>query len=113
MKVLVTVLCLVVGSAVAGNAKAADGFKLPGLGKFGIAPAPSKLIDDQPKAVERAKSLESVLETIRRRLPGRALGAKLAKSQGREVYEIRWIGENGKVHDITADAVSGRILAER
>lgn len=113
MKVLVAVMCLVVGSAAAGSAQAADGFKLPGLGKFGIAPAPSKLIDDQPKAAERAKPLESVLETIRRRLPGRALGAKLAKWQGREVYEIRWIGENGKVHDITADAVSGDILDER
>lgn len=113
MKVLVTVLCLAIGSAVAGDARAADGFKLPGLGKFGIAPAPSKLIDDQPQAVERAKPLAAVLKTIRRRLPGRALGAKLAQWQGREVYEIRWIGENGKVHDITADAVSGDILNQR
>ena len=113
MKVLVTVISLVIGSTVAGTAQAADGFKLPGLGKFGIAPAPSKLIDDQPKAAERAKPLQSVLAAIKRRLPGRALGARMVTWQGREAYEIRWIGENGKVHDITADAVSGDILDER
>lgn len=113
MKVLIPALFLVVVSAVAGNVRADDGFTLPGLGHFGIAPAPSKLIDDQPKAVERAKPLESVLETIRRRLPGRALGARLVDWRGREAYEIRWIGEDGKVHDITADAVSGDILDER
>lgn len=113
MKVLIAVLLLAAGLAAAGHADADDGFRLPGFGNFGIAPAPSKLIDDQPRAVERAKPLEAVLETIRRRLPGRALGARLAEWRGREVYEIRWIGENGKVHDITADAVSGKILEER
>ncbi|MEM9624665.1 MAG: hypothetical protein AAGA21_00420 [Pseudomonadota bacterium] len=113
MKVLVTLICLAVGSAAAGDVRAADGFKLPGFGQFGIAPAPSKLIDDQPRAAERVKPLEAVLDTIRRRLPGRALGARLVQWQGREAYEIRWIGENGKVHDITADAVSGDILDER
>ena len=51
--------------------------------------------------------------TIKRRLPGQALGARLVEWQGREAYEIRWIGENGKVRDITADAVSGDILDER
>lgn len=113
MKVLIAVLLLVVGVVAAGKAYAEDGFRLPGIGKFGIAPAPSKLVDSQPRSSERTKPLEAVLETIRRRLPGRALGAKLAEWRGREVYEIRWIGENGKVHDITADAVSGKILAER
>ncbi|MEZ5932038.1 MAG: hypothetical protein R3F54_08825 [Alphaproteobacteria bacterium] len=113
MKVLSTVLLLVVGAAGAGSAFADDGFRLPGLGNFGIAPAPSKLIDSQAGTVERAKPLEAVLDTIRRRLPGRALGAKLAEWRGREVYEIRWMGENGQVHDITADAVSGKILDER
>ncbi|MDH3658796.1 MAG: hypothetical protein OEU92_02010 [Alphaproteobacteria bacterium] len=113
MRVLTTTMFLAVGVVVAGSAFADDGFRLPGLGSFGIAPAPSKLIDDQPRAVERAKPLESVLETIRRRLPGRALGARLVQWRGRDAYEIRWMGENGVVHDITADAVSGDILAER
>ncbi|MEM7043653.1 MAG: hypothetical protein AAF543_12655 [Pseudomonadota bacterium] len=113
MKVLTTVLSLVAGLAVAGGARADDGFRLPGLGNFGIAPAPSMLVDDQPKAVERTKPLESVLEAIRKRLPGRALGARLVEWRGREAYAIRWMGENGVVSDITADAVSGDILDER
>lgn len=113
MKVLTQVMLLVAGLAGAGGAFADDGFRLPGLGNFGIAPAPSKLIDSQPRPAEQAKPLEAVLEAIRRRLPGRALGAKLAQWRGREVYEIRWIGENGQVRDITADAVSGKILSER
>ena len=113
MKVLTAVLSLAVGLTVAGGARADDGFRLPGLGNFGIAPAPSMLIDDQPKASARTKPLEAVIETIRRRLPGRALGARLVEWQGREAYAIRWMGENGVVSDITADAVSGDILDER
>jgi uncharacterized membrane protein YkoI len=113
MKAFTLVLLLVVNVAVARHAAAEDGFRLPGLGNFGIAPAPSKLIDSQPKSAERAMPLESVLAAIERRLPGRALGARLVESRGRELYKIRWMGENGKVHDITADAASGDILSQR
>ncbi|MGI9418880.1 MAG: PepSY domain-containing protein [Geminicoccaceae bacterium] len=113
MKVLTTVLLLAAGVAVAGNAFADDGFRLPGLSNFGIAPAPSKLIDNQPKAVDKAKPLESVLAAIDRRLPGRALDARMVEWQGRQAYAIRWIGDDGQVRDITADAVSGDILDER
>ncbi len=113
MKVFSAFLLLVVSLAVSRHVTAEDGFRLPGLGNFGIAPAPSKLIDSQTRSVERAKPLEAVLAAIERRLPGRALGARLVETRGREVYEIRWMGENGKVHDITADAASGDILSQR
>lgn len=113
MKVFTTLTLLALGVAASDDVHADDGFRLPGLGKFGIAPAPSKLIDDQPKAVERAKPLESVLAAIDQRLPGRALDARLGEWQGRQAYTIRWIGEDGQVRDITADAVSGDILDER
>ena len=113
MKVFTTVLLLALSVYSARQAAAEDGFRLPGLGNFGIAPAPSKLIDSQTRSVERAKPLEAVLAAIERRLPGRALGAKLVETRGREVYQIRWMGENGKVHDITADAASGDILSQR
>jgi uncharacterized membrane protein YkoI len=113
MKVFITVLLLATSVAAVRHVVADEGFRLPGLGNFGIAPAPSKLIDSQTRSVERAKPLESVLAAIERRLPGRALGARLVESRGREVYEIRWMGENGKVHDITADAASGDILSQR
>ena len=113
MNVKTPVILLILGVAAAGLARADDGFRVRSLGSFGIAPAPSKLIDNQTQAADRVKPLEAVLEAIRRRLPGRALGARLVEWQGREAYEIRWMGDNGKVHDITADAVSGDILNER
>jgi len=113
MKVLITVKLLVVGVAVAGNAVAEDGFRVPEMGTFGIAPAPTKLIDEQPRSAKATMPLEAVLDTIKHRLPGRALGARMIEWEGREAYEIRWIGDDGVVRDITADAVSGRILDER
>lgn len=113
MKVLTTVLLLFAGVIAAGSAFADDGFRIPGLGKFGIAPAPSKLVDSQLTPKDQVKPLEAVLDAIKRRFPGRALGARLVDWQGRDAYEIRWMGENGKVHDITADAASGKILEER
>jgi uncharacterized membrane protein YkoI len=33
--------------------------------------------------------------------------------RGRQAYEIRWMGDNGKVSDITADAMSGEIVDKR
>ena len=113
MKVLTAILLLAFSAAFVGNAFADDGLRVPGLGNFGIAPAPSNLIEGQTRSLKRVKPLESVLATIKRRLPGRALGARLVEWQGREAYAIRWMGENGVVRDITADAVSGDILDER
>lgn len=113
MNVLKIASLLLFGLVVAGQASADESLRLPGLGKFGIAPAPSTLIDGQTRAAAESKPLESVIEMIRLRLPGRALGARLVEWQGREAYEIRWIGDNGVVRDITADAVSGDILDER
>lgn len=113
MKVLVTFLSLIVGSAAVAKVFAEDGLELSDFERFGVAPAPSMLAENQQSAGDPAKPLETVLDTIRQRLPGRALGARLVEWQGREAYEIRWIGEDGKVRDITADAVSGDILDER
>ena len=86
MKVFITVLLLVTSVTAVRHVAAEDGFRLPGLGNFGIAPAPSRLNDSQTRSVERAKPLEAVLAAIERRLPGRALGARLIESRGREVY---------------------------
>lgn len=113
MKVLVLALFLLLGAFAGGSVHAADGLSLPGIGKLGILPGSNNLVADQPKAIERPKPLEAVLQAIKRRLPGRALGAKLVERRGRQAYEIRWMGDNGKVHDITADAVSGDIMEER
>jgi uncharacterized membrane protein YkoI len=62
---------------------------------------------------EQQKPLEIVLRSIRQRVPGRALDARLIERDGRSAYRIKWMGQNGKVHDIVADAVSGQIMKMR
>lgn len=57
--------------------------------------------------------LGSVLQTIARRFPGRALDAQLSRSDGDAVYRIKWLGDDGRVRDITVDARTGRILRVR
>lgn len=113
MKVHDLILFLIIGVAAGGNLQAADGLVLPGLGELGIKPGVSSLVADQPEPVTQPKPLEVVLQAIKQSLPGRALGARLVDRRGRQAYEIRWMGENGKVSDITADAMSGEIVDKR
>ena len=113
MKICTQALLLAVGITAAGIAYGDDPLRVPGLKQFGIAPAPSSLVDDKHRPDKKAKPLEMVIDTIRHRLPGRALDARLIQWKGHEAYEIRWMGENGEVRDITADAASGKILDER
>jgi uncharacterized membrane protein YkoI len=57
--------------------------------------------------------LGQVLRQIGARYPGRALDAELIERAGASIYRIKWLGEDGKVREVTADARSGRILAVR
>ena len=57
--------------------------------------------------------LGQVLRAIAARFPGRALAAEQAEQGGRPVYRIKWLGDDGKVRDILADARSGEILRVR
>ncbi len=52
----------------------------------------------------------AVLRTIGERYPGRALAAHVIERGGRSLYRIKWLGDDGKVRDITADARTGEIL---
>jgi uncharacterized membrane protein YkoI len=58
-------------------------------------------------------SLGSVLETIAQRFPGHALDAQLSGNRQPRVYRIKWLGEDGRVRDITVDARTGQILQVR
>ena len=64
------------------------------------------------RVAERA-ALGSVLRQIDHRWPGRALAARTDERNGRSIYVIKWLGADGKVRDITADATSGEILRVR
>jgi uncharacterized membrane protein YkoI len=61
---------------------------------------------------EDVKPLAQVLKTIGDRFPGRALDAELVK-QGEPTYRVKWLGEDGKVREVTSDAKSGKILDVR
>ena len=61
---------------------------------------------------EDVKPLAQVLQTIGQRFPGHALDAELV-AQGEPRYRVKWLGEDGKVREITADARSGQILDVR
>jgi uncharacterized membrane protein YkoI len=60
-----------------------------------------------------AVPLGQVLRAIAGRYPGRALTARLVEQDGRQVYRIKWLGEDGKVREVVADARSGEILGVR
>ena len=61
---------------------------------------------------EDVRPLAQILQTIGQRFPGHALDAELVR-QGEPRYRVKWLGEDGKVRDITADARTGQILDVR
>jgi uncharacterized membrane protein YkoI len=64
-------------------------------------------------AQEGVQPLGRILRQIEQRYPGRALDAELIERQQATIYRIKWLGEDGKVREITADARTGRILDVR
>lgn len=60
-----------------------------------------------------ARPLGAILPSIEQRYPGRALSADVAEEGGNLIYRIKWLGQDGKVRDITVDARTGRIVSVR
>lgn len=58
------------------------------------------------------KPLAQVLDTIGKRFPGRALDAELVEG-GSPTYRVKWLGDDGKVREVTSDAKNGKILDVR
>jgi uncharacterized membrane protein YkoI len=58
------------------------------------------------------KPLAEVLDTIGKKFPGRALDAELVKG-GNPTYRVKWLGDDGKVREVTSDAKNGKILDVR
>jgi uncharacterized iron-regulated membrane protein len=57
--------------------------------------------------------LAAVLKGIEQRYPGRALDAQLMEHEDPPIYRVKWLGDDGKVREVTADARTGRILNVR
>jgi uncharacterized membrane protein YkoI len=62
---------------------------------------------------EEVQPLGRVLRRIEERYPGRALDAELIERERSPVYRVKWLGEDGQVREVTADARTGRILEVR
>jgi uncharacterized membrane protein YkoI len=62
---------------------------------------------------EGVQPLGKLLRQIEERYPGRALDAELIEREPSPIYRIKWLGEDGKVREVTADARTGRILGVR
>ena len=62
---------------------------------------------------ESVQLLGQVLRRINERYPGRALDAELIERAEPPTYRIKWLGEDGKVREVTADARTGRIIEVR
>ncbi|MGH6920837.1 MAG: PepSY domain-containing protein [Geminicoccaceae bacterium] len=83
------------------------GLCLPGVAAATQPPGMLRLAQ-----AEDVKPLAQILQTIGQRFPGHALDAELVR-QGEPRYRVKWLGEDGKVREITADARSGQILDVR
>ncbi len=69
--------------------------------------------DEVRRAVREGRhiSLNQAIEAVRRRAPGRELDAGLEPGpDGRQVYRLRWAGQNGRRTDYLVDAATGRII---
>ncbi len=69
----------------------------------------------QPEGAEVTgmASLSWVIESIRRRSPGRQLDTDLAYMDGRPIYRVRWLTDHGRRMDYLVDAETGVILSGR
>ena len=62
---------------------------------------------------EKVEPLGAVLKRIEKRYPGRALDAQLIERGDPPVYRVKWLGDDGKVREVTADARTGTIVDVR
>ena len=62
----------------------------------------------------RAASLGTVARSVRRRVPGQLLDARLMKDRrGNLTYKLKILSRNGVMRNVTADAYTGAILGIR
>jgi hypothetical protein len=65
----------------------------------------------QLRRQQRIMPLETVIQQIRRRSPGRQLDAGLEYQGERAVYRLRWMTPDGRRVDYIIDAATGQVLS--
>jgi uncharacterized membrane protein YkoI len=86
------------------------------LALVAAVPGPDAAEHDRARrAVEAGDALPlgDVLEAIQARHPGRALDAELVEQDGHPIYLVKWLGDDGTVLEVRADARTGELLDVR
>lgn len=102
------------GSAPADTLRSADTIATPD--KERAAGSPGVEDHEQIRRLKesgRIRSLESVLEEIRRDYPGRIIEIELDDDDGRYIYELEVVDEQGIVWDLEIDARTGKLLEKK
>lgn len=87
-------------------------FVLASLAGLELLPAAASEPWLQLAQADDVMPLAQVLDTIAKKFPGRALDAELVKG-GNPTYRVKWLGEDGKVREVTSDAKNGKIVDVR
>jgi uncharacterized membrane protein YkoI len=74
--------------------------------------------DDHDKVRDLVKSgnilsLETILDRLKAKSPGRVLEVDLEHKKGRLIYEIEQIDEQGVVKEYSFDATNGELIKEK
>jgi hypothetical protein len=88
-------------------------FTLTWLTPASAAESPRCLSRDQQRtaiAEGKAVSLATALKTLRHRVPGEVIGARLCQEPGRMVYKLTVLARDGKVKRATIDAANGTLV---
>ena len=102
------------GSAPADTLQLADTIAMPDRGHA----AGSRGVEDHEqirrlKESGKIRSLESVLEEIRRDYPGRIIEIELDDDDGSYTYELELVNKQGVVWDLEIDARTGKLLEKK
>ena len=63
--------------------------------------------------IQRMAPLDPVLDKLQRHSPGRQLNTIIESEDGRPVYRVRWMTNEGRRIDYVVDANTGQFLGER
>jgi hypothetical protein len=85
----------------------------PGMSHIGGAGALHRDTGNGVSLIAEQQPLGAVLRAIGERYPGHALDARRIERDGRALYRIKWLGDDGKVREVIADAATGAILSVR
>jgi hypothetical protein len=131
VKLLIVLLAAAV-IPIAGGAQARGGFgfRHGGFAKFhrpwpaqappprapwvgpGYWRAPQDMVRTEVRGGQMAP-LSYVIANLQRRAPGRQLDTAVEFEDGRPVYRVRWITNQGRRIDYVVDAATGRYIGER